>query len=211
WPAPAHAEGSTRTPDRVPTARHPEDKVDEDKERPDVEEPRGRRGRRRAGGPDAPATGGESLLRPAEAPAADDGLLSPPDSAVPGREGVGRDETGAPVVTRPSTHPVLRVLGVVRVVLDRVLAALCVVMFVLLVAIVTWQVFTRQVMNDPATWTEESARYTFVVLALLATAYVFSERGHIAVEILVEKLPAGVQKVIASLVQVTIIFFAAYV
>lgn len=91
------------------------------------------------------------------------------------------------------------------------LAGLLVVLFVLLVVIVSWQVFTREIVNNAAPWTTEAAIYTFVVLALFAAAYVFSERGHIAVEILIEKFSPAWQKVVGISIELIIIFFAASV
>lgn len=108
-------------------------------------------------------------------------------------------------------RPLITGLGVVRKVIDRVLAALCLVLFVALVFIVSWQVFTREVVNNSAPWTEEAARYTFVVLAIFAAAYVFSERGHIAVEILIEKLPLHLQRVMGVVIELIVIFFIVLV
>lgn len=108
-------------------------------------------------------------------------------------------------------RPLLTVITAIQTVLDRALAAICIVTFVALVAIVTWQVFTREVLNNSAPWTEEAARYTFVVLAIFATAYVFSERGHIAVEILVAKLPARLEKVMGVVIELVVVFFAILV
>lgn len=93
-------------------------------------------------------------------------------------------------------------------VLDRSLAAICVVLFAVLVLTVVWQVFSRQVIQNPSTWSEEAARYLFVWLGFFGTALVFSERGHIAVDFVVRKLPAAAQRAIAVLVQVTIMAFA---
>ncbi len=93
-------------------------------------------------------------------------------------------------------------------VLDKVLAAACVVLFAVLVLDVVWQVFSRQVIGDPSTWSEEAARYIFVWLGFFAAALVFSERGHIAVDFLVRKLPRGIERAVAVLVQVAIIAFA---
>jgi TRAP-type C4-dicarboxylate transport system permease small subunit len=92
--------------------------------------------------------------------------------------------------------------------LDTFLKWASVVLFALLVVIVVWQVFTRQVLDSPATWTEEAARYTFVWLGFFAAALVFSERGHIAVDFVVRLLPEAVQRGIAVLVQLLIIAFA---
>lgn len=100
-------------------------------------------------------------------------------------------------------------MAAVKKVLDRTLAAICVVLFAVLVLEVVWQVFTRQVLGDPSTWSEEAARYTFVWLGFFAAALVFSERGHIAVDYGVRKLPAVGQKAVAVVVQLLIITFAA--
>ena len=97
-----------------------------------------------------------------------------------------------------------------RRMIDRILAALCVVIFAVLVVIVAWQVFSREVLLSPATWTEEVARFIFVVLALLGAALVFGERGHIAVEILVARFRPAVQQAVAVFVQLTVIFFAVF-
>lgn len=102
-------------------------------------------------------------------------------------------------------------LDVPRRAIDIVLAALCALIFTALVLVVGWQVFSRQVLSAPATWTEETSRYVFVVLAMLGSALVFSERGHIAVELLATRLPKVGQVALAVVVEVTVVFFAAYV
>lgn len=95
--------------------------------------------------------------------------------------------------------------------LDAVLRVVAVALFALLVVIVVWQVFTRQVLNTPSAWTEEAARYTFVWVGLFAIALVFSERGHVAVDFVVTRLSPVAQKVVAVFVQLCIIAFALLV
>ncbi|WP_324654000.1 TRAP transporter small permease [Georgenia sp. H159] len=96
-------------------------------------------------------------------------------------------------------------------VLDTVLYWITVVLFALLVVIVVWQIVTRQVLGDPSTWTEEGARLTFVWLGLFAAAFVFGERGHIAVEFVARKFPARVETVLAVAVQLVVLLFAVVV
>jgi TRAP-type C4-dicarboxylate transport system permease small subunit len=98
-----------------------------------------------------------------------------------------------------------------KLLLDRLLTWVCVVLFAVLVVDVTWQVFTRQVLDQPSTWSEELAKYLFIWLGLFASALVFGERGHIAVDFAVKKLPAKVQVVVAVLVQLAILVFTALV
>lgn len=95
--------------------------------------------------------------------------------------------------------------------LDRSLYWITVVLFALLVVVVVWQVFSRQVLGSPATWTEEGARLTFVWLGLFASAFVFGERGHIAVEFLARKLPIAAERALSVLVQVLVLGFSAVV
>lgn len=91
---------------------------------------------------------------------------------------------------------------------DRVLATACVALFALLIVTVTWQVFTRQVLSEPSSWSEELAKYVFVWLGMFGAALVFSERGHIAVDIVVRKFPERLRLVMVVGVQLTIVAFA---
>ncbi|MCC2315807.1 TRAP transporter small permease [Cellulomonas xiejunii] len=98
-----------------------------------------------------------------------------------------------------------------KLLLDQLLTWACVVLFAVLVVDVTWQVFTRQVLDQPSTWSEELAKYLFIWLGLFASALVFGERGHIAVDFAVKRLPAKVQVAVAVLVQLAILVFTALV
>ena len=94
--------------------------------------------------------------------------------------------------------------------LDAVLKWVSVVLFALLVVIVVWQVVTRTA-GSPSTWSEEAARYTFVWLGFFASALVFSEKGHIAVDFLVRKQPPAGQRFTAVLSQLAILALALLV
>jgi TRAP-type C4-dicarboxylate transport system permease small subunit len=96
-------------------------------------------------------------------------------------------------------------------VIDAILATVCVVLFALLVIVVSWQVFSRQVLASPSTWTPVAAQYLFVWLALFGSAYVFSERGHIAVDFVARKAGAGGQRVIGVLTLSIVAVFAILV
>ena len=99
----------------------------------------------------------------------------------------------------------------VKNVLDRVLTWACVVLFSALVIDVTWQVFARQVLNQPSGWSEELAKYLFIWLGLFGSALVFGERGHIAVDFAVKKLPQVLQVAVTVVVQLTILTFTVLV
>jgi TRAP-type C4-dicarboxylate transport system permease small subunit len=95
--------------------------------------------------------------------------------------------------------------------IDRVLTWFCVALFASLVLVVAWQVFARQVLDDPSTWSELLGTYLFIWLGLFGSALVFGERGHIAVDFVVRKLPEKVRLVITVIVQLSILAFACLV
>lgn len=95
--------------------------------------------------------------------------------------------------------------------LDRVLTWAVVVLFATLVVDVAWQVFARQVLNEPSGWSEELAKYLFIWLGLFGSALVFGERGHIAVDFAIKKLPEKIKVGIMVLVQLAILAFTGLV
>lgn len=88
------------------------------------------------------------------------------------------------------------------------LKLICIVLFSVLVLVVVWQVFTRQVMGAPSPWTTVTAQYMFVWLSLFAATLVFGERGHIAVDVIAVRVPAAVRHALVIAVQVCILAFA---
>ncbi len=97
-----------------------------------------------------------------------------------------------------------------KTILDQVLRWVSVALFAALVIIVVWQVVSRS-LGSASTWSEEAARYTFVWLGFFASALVFSEKGHIAVDFLVRKQPPKGQLATAVLAQVAILALALLV
>lgn len=99
-------------------------------------------------------------------------------------------------------------LSNIRHFLKTILAAVSVTLFTVLVATTTWQVISRQILNEPSTWSEELARLLFVWLSFLGSAFLFGERGHIAVDFLARKLPFAGQRVAQIFVQAMVLLFA---
>lgn len=97
-----------------------------------------------------------------------------------------------------------------RKVLQSILAVFSVTIFAVLVATTSWQVFTRQVLNEPSTWSEELAKILFVWLAFLGSAFLFGERGHIAVDFLVRQFPAPGQRAMQIFAQLMVLAFACF-
>jgi len=102
-------------------------------------------------------------------------------------------------------------MNTIKNVLDRVLMWAVVGLFAALVVDVAWQVFARQVLDQPSGWSEELAKYLFIWLGLFGSALVFGERGHIAVDFAIKKLPVKIQTVISVVIQLSILTFTGLV
>jgi len=95
--------------------------------------------------------------------------------------------------------------------LDRVLRAICIVLFGALVLLVVWQVFTRLVLSQPSAWSEEAARYTFVWVSMIGIAIAIGEKADVVMDFLVEKLPLAWQRVVDIAAYLTVLAFVGYV
>lgn len=81
-----------------------------------------------------------------------------------------------------------------------------------LVALALWQVFSRFVLNDPSTFTEELLRYTLIWSTMLGAGYAFVKDSHIALTLLTDKVKSGPVKVFMNVfIEVVICFFAVAV
>lgn len=73
---------------------------------------------------------------------------------------------------------------------ERVLDLLLLGAIIVMVVAICWQVFGRYVLNHAPGWTEEVARFLMAWITLLGSAAVLRRRGHIAVTVVVDLLPA---------------------
>lgn len=83
--------------------------------------------------------------------------------------------------------------------------------FLIMVALTCWQVFTRYVLGSPSSWSEELVSYMFAWMSLLGASIVTSERGHMNIPILVERVSPAAQKLLLCLGEVTAFLFSAVI
>ncbi len=85
----------------------------------------------------------------------------------------------------------MSVFKTIKTVLDRSLEVLVMVVVAVLVLDVLWQVFTRFVLNDPSTWTEELAVFMLIWVSLLGSAVALNRGAHLGIDYFVSLLPPG--------------------
>ena len=95
-----------------------------------------------------------------------------------------------------------------RNILNRILNVLAGVSFLAMVALTCWQVFTRYILKNPSSWSEELVSYLFAWMALLGASLVAGERGHMNIPILIDHLGAGGRKFFAVFGEIVACLFA---
>jgi len=86
--------------------------------------------------------------------------------------------------------------------------SLCLIL-VAIVAVTFIQVLFRYIFHLSLAWSEELARYLFLWLAALASAYAFKTRSHFALRFLVNRFGKRIQNAMGSLVTLVIVLFLA--
>ncbi len=76
----------------------------------------------------------------------------------------------------------------IKKILDQSLEILVMIVVGVLVIDVIWQVFTRYVLNDPSSWTEELAIFLLIWVALLGAAVALGRGAHLGIDYFVNKL-----------------------
>ena len=89
-----------------------------------------------------------------------------------------------------------------RKVLEESLRFALLALFAVIIVCVSLQVFFRYVLNDPLTWSEELARFSFMWMVFLGLGLAERDDQHIAVDFFVSKMPSGAQKVVRLAVEV---------
>lgn len=91
---------------------------------------------------------------------------------------------------------------------DRVLGVALVVLMGASVINVLWQVFTRFILNNPSSFTEELARYLLIWVGVLGAAYAVGKRVHLALELLPEKLEGRNRRWLELFIETCVLIFA---
>ncbi|QDI92878.1 TRAP transporter small permease [Salicibibacter halophilus] len=84
--------------------------------------------------------------------------------------------------------------------LDKALFWITAALLACMAALSMWQVTSRYVLGVPSSTSEEIIRFMLIWFTLLATAYVFGEKQHIALEFLREKFNKRFQKAIDKII-----------
>ena len=96
----------------------------------------------------------------------------------------------------------------VRAQIDSIIEKTLVLIMSFMVVNVLWQVFSRYILANPSSFTDELARYLMIWVGVLGAAYVAGKGNHVATTYFSEKLNPVNLKRVQIIINLTILSFA---
>ncbi|ANU27048.1 hypothetical protein I858_008600 [Planococcus versutus] len=90
---------------------------------------------------------------------------------------------------------------------EKVLVTISMALMVILIFV---QVFTRYIMGDALSWTEEASRYLFIWLIFLSIGISFIEKKHISIDIISDRLPKKAQIILQQSIFLILIALSVF-
>ena len=88
------------------------------------------------------------------------------------------------------------------------------IMSVFMLALVlggTWQIFTKMILNNPSTVTDEFLRYVLIWASLIGSAYCFYRDEHLSLDLVKDRVHGPAAVVLTIFIEAMILFFVGYV
>jgi len=92
--------------------------------------------------------------------------------------------------------------------IDKIIAAFLSIIMAVMVLNVLWQVFTRFVLNNPSSFTDELARYLMIWVGVLGAAFISGKNMHVAIDLISTRISESKQKKLEVLINSIIILFS---
>jgi len=95
--------------------------------------------------------------------------------------------------------------------LDRIIERALMTLMTLIVIAVSWQVFSRYLLQAPSSTSEEIARFLLIWISMIGAVYCYRTKAHLGLNILTNKMKAKQKKNAEFLSHVLIFSFSALV
>ena len=96
-------------------------------------------------------------------------------------------------------------------VLDTVMCFLMALAMLTLLVFGTWQIFTRWILGNPSTFTDELLRYVLIISGFIGSAYCFYRDEHLALTLITDKAKGPFKVILEIFIELCILFFVIYV
>lgn len=95
--------------------------------------------------------------------------------------------------------------------INKMLEKVLIFIMAAIVVTVSWQVFSRFILQSPSSFTEELSRFLLIWIGLLGAAYAYKTKAHLGLDLFVQKMPEKIKPFAKIAVELIVIFFAASV
>jgi len=95
--------------------------------------------------------------------------------------------------------------------ITRILSISLIILMVGMVLDVCWQVFTRFILQDPSSYTEELAGFLLIWIGLLGSSYALYTKSHLGIDIITSKLTGFKKQLSQLMIHIIVILFALFI
>lgn len=92
--------------------------------------------------------------------------------------------------------------------INKILEIILISIFALLVLDVLFQVFSRYIIGQSFTWTEEFARFSLIWMTVLGAAYLNAKKEHLSMDFVYEKLTPKNKRKASIVIEILVFLFA---
>jgi len=96
-------------------------------------------------------------------------------------------------------------------IITKVLAKFLIVLMAAIVLDVTWQIFTRFIMQDPSSFTEELAGFLLIWIGLLGASYALYTRAHLGIDVLTQRISQEKRHLAEIGIYLLVLIFAFFI
>lgn len=98
-----------------------------------------------------------------------------------------------------------------KIMLDKILGSFLVFLMTIMVTAVTYQVFSRYILQSSSSFTEEIARYLLIWIGILGAAFISGQQEHLAIDVLAPRLSEKNRIRLRIGINILIILFCLFV
>lgn len=95
--------------------------------------------------------------------------------------------------------------------ITKVLEIFLIILMSTIVIDVTWQVFTRFILKDPSSFTEELAGFLLIWIGLLGASYAIYTKAHLGIDILARKLKGSARRLLEIVIYSVVLIFSLFI
>ena len=96
-------------------------------------------------------------------------------------------------------------------VITKILEIVLIGLMSIIVIDVTWQIFTRFILQDPSSYTEELAGFLLIWIGLLGASYALFTKAHLGIDVLMTRIKGAQRRMVVIIIYSIVLLFAFFI